>query len=249
MKKNITSHKLSIDLSDQSKTILEQLKACTLKPFGQIINQLISITCCMPDSTREIIQSSLEKEYFRLMNELSVTSERFFVNDVKSKQEHILTFLQLINGGIYSLPNDKKNIRLADGYLTIPTDWVLTNEDQAKLSYNAVVIECRNGRKYKVDIPHFIYFFDGKSANDLTEQQEFDFYQRCIEKCPEFENILQLSKENKLITDPNAPSRYLNIEEHMDAPQVGIFYISDAGEHPSGNPPYGAVIVRDNPKQ
>ena len=148
MKKNITSNKLSIDLQDESKTILEQLRVSTLKPFGQIINKLLCSVCNMPKSTREVIQTSLEQEYFRLDEELDGINGAYFSDDYKFRQNHILELLQLINGGIYTLPSppDKmKEIMLADGRLVIPKDWVLTNEEQASHCHNAVVIECRGG--------------------------------------------------------------------------------------------------------
>ena len=247
MKKNITSNKLSIDLQDESKTILEQLRVSTLKPFGQIINKLLCSVCNMPKSTREVIQTSLEQEYFRLDEELDGINGAYFSDDYKFRQNHILELLQLINGGIYTLPSPPhkmKEIMLADGRLVIPKDWVLTNEEQASHCHNAVVIECRGGSQYHV--PHFIYFFDGKSANDLTEQQEKEFYEKCIEKFPDFKEILRLSDENKLISDPSNPARYLNADAYMNAPKVGIFYINDLGNTFSGNPPYGAVIIRDH---
>ena len=83
MKKNITSNKLSIDLQDESKTILEQLRVSTLKPFGQIINKLLCSVCNMPKSTREVIQTSLEQEYFRLDEELDGINGAYFSDDYK----------------------------------------------------------------------------------------------------------------------------------------------------------------------
>ena len=70
--------------------------------------------------------------------------------------------------------------------------------------------------------------------------------EKCIEKFPDFKEILRLSDENKLISDPSNPARYLNADAYMNAPKVGIFYINDLGNTFSGNPPYGAVIIRDH---
>ena len=41
----------------------------------------------------------------------------------------------------------------------------------------------------------------------------------------------------------------INQKEYMQAPTIGFFPIFDEGKYPLGNPPYGAVVVRNRKEE
>jgi hypothetical protein len=137
-----------------------------------------------------------------------------------------------------------KKIKLADGYLIIPSDWIVVNPEQAENCRYAAVIECRNSEKYGV--PHFIYFNNYQYGNQYTDSMEEHFYSLCRKAWSRFTEIEELNMKNKLVPDPENKGQYLNAEAHLAAPIIGLFSIEEQGENPVNDPPYGAMIVRTN---
>lgn len=253
MKKAISSNKLTFDLTDESKATLEELKNRTSIPYGRLINRLINVVCNMPSHVHDTLQHALELEYARSMEDLDSSKKKdaYYKRESKKESECISDLLMFMNLRPFD-PDESgkqkmKKISLADGYLVIPEDWIVTNEEQAQYCHNAVVIECRGD--IDAPVPHFIYLFDGKNVNDLSDHQEKDFYAKCIEKWPKFRSVLAESNANQLIRDPDDPLRFLNADEYQKKIKIGIFYIDYAGDHLTGDPPYGAVIVRNKKKK
>lgn len=249
MKKSIASNKLTFDLTAENKAILEKLNSSTSIPYGRLINLLINEVCNMMDPIHDIMQSALMHLYGQAKKSLAQAKkndDEYHRFELERELKSISNLLMFISDDFSEpsedRPREMKKIALADGYLVIPKDWIVANEEQAQYSHNAVVIECQGDRD--APIPHFIYLFDGKSANDLSDRQEKDFYSKCIEKWPGFRAILAESNANQPIQDPDDPLRYLNADEYLRKIKIGIFYIDDAGDYPTGDPPYGAVIVR-----
>lgn len=252
MKKTIKSNKLTFDLTDKNKVMLEKLKIDTHIPFGRLINILIDSVCYMPDRLREVLEQEgvLVKEE---IDSLKVKGNDFFCRELEREQQVIYNLLMLVDNKQFKYfektQNEMKNIPLADGYLVIPADWVIVNEEQARNSHYAAVLECAGSIESKIPhfiIPHFIYLFDGVDTHDFSSSKEKDFYTKCLEKCPEFKVVMDESKSDRLIHNPDGTVQYPSIKDFSKKAKVGIFFIGDAGDYPSGEPPYGAVIVRSN---
>lgn len=251
MKKTIKTNKLTFDLTDKNKVMLEKLRIGTHIPFGRLVNILIDSVCYMPDRLRDVLQEVLEQEGVLVKEEidsLKVNGNDFFCRELKLEQQVICNLLMFVNNEqfnyIEKTQKEMKNIPLADGYLVIPADWVMVNEEQARNSHYAAVLECAGSIESK--IPHFIYFYERANACDFSSSQEKDFYDKCIEKCPEFKAVLDESNSNHLVQNPDGTVQYPSIKDFSKKAKVGIFFIGDAGDHPSGEPPCGAVIVRSN---
>lgn len=112
-----------------------------------------------------------------------------------------------------------KEIKMKDGKLIMPQDYIVLNpgdEGKCRLAY---VLECRNSAKY--GIPHFIYMtdLDGEGAYDQLEKE---MYPLCQDKWPQFQAEV-LNKKVEVIRDEN--NHFVNAEEHLASPYPGIFRI------------------------
>ena len=157
--------------------------------------------------------------------------------------------LRCLNDILMLLTDNKKllskenftRIEMKDGYLLIPDNWKVVNEEDAWKCLYAGVIEPRNNQKYK--LPHFV-FFSESPINELTESDEIEIIKLCKKIIPEVENV---QKEEVLIKrDSNGD--ILNMEEFSKAPQMGFFNICDSEfiKKNNYNPPCGAYIQRTN---
>lgn len=241
------SCKFSLDISGDNKKILDILTTNYMLKYGPMINKIISAFCRMPYEIKEVIEKACLTEYNRLIKELEHTVEEFHRKPLEQERDSYLDILKLINGGIFNLSDEKKTpemkkIKLADGYLIIPCDWIVVNPEQAEKCRYAAVLECRNSAKYGV--PHFIYLNNIKYPKDYTDEMENIFYSLCRKAWPKFTEIEELSEKNQLLPDPNNKGQYLNVDAHLAAPIIGLFSIEEQGERIYGDPPYGAIIVR-----
>lgn len=246
------SCKFSLDVSGENKEILDELTTNYMLKYGPMINKIISTFCRLPKSVKKVIEKSCLTEYERLCKEIKLTEESFHRLPLEQERDTYLEILKLINGGIYEVIDEKETsvmtkIKLVDGYLIIPDDWIVVNPEAAKNCRYATVLECRNSVKYGV--PHFIYFSNLKYPRDYTKQMETDFFSLCQKAWPKFAEIKELSDTNKLIPYPENNGQYLNLEAHLAAPTIGLFHIEEQGERSYGEPPYGAMIVRAKIKE
>ena len=247
------SCKFSMDVSGDNKEVLDELTSNYMSKYGPMINKIIGTFCRMPKSIKKVIEKACLAEYNRLTAELEHTEEEFHRKPLEQERDSYFEILKLINGGIYEIEEEAeeeatmKKIKLADGYLIIPNDWIVVNPEQAENCRYAAVLECRNSTKYGV--PHFIYFNNCRYVNEFTDSMEENFYQLCKKAWPKFSEIKELSDKNRLVPDPDNKGQYLNAEAHLKAPTIGLFSIQEQGENPFDEPPYGAMIVRTNAEE
>ena len=216
--------------------------------YGPMINKIIGTFCRMPKNVRRVIEEVCLAEYERLTEEIVHTEENsYHRKPLVQERDFYFEILRLINGGVYKIEEKEEQpvmtkIKLLDGYLIIPSDWIVVNPERADSCRYAAVLECRNSAKYGV--PHFIYFNNYQYACDYTKYMEDDFFSLCKKAWPRFTEIQELSNKNKLVPDPNNKGKYVNVEAHLAAPIIGLFNIEEQGERSYGEPPYGAKIIR-----
>lgn len=242
------SCKFSLDVSGDNKEVLDDLTSNYMLKYGPMINKIIGTFCRMPRPIKKVIEKACLNEYKRLTAELEHTEEEYFRKPLEQDRESYMEILKLINNGIYEIEDEKddenqmKKIKLADGYLIIPEDWIVVNPESASDCRYAAVLECRNSAKYGV--PHFIYLNNFRYGRDFTDSMEHDFYSKCAKAWDRFSEIKELSDKNQLVADPDNRGHYLNADEHLAAPIIGLFSIDEQGDNPTGETPYGAMIVR-----
>ncbi|MCM1171703.1 MAG: hypothetical protein NC393_06195 [Clostridium sp.] len=249
-KKDYNSCKFTFDLAVENKQILDEITSNYNMKYGPMLNKILSTFCRMPSSIRKVIEKACVAEYKKLSNQIEQTEDAFYKAPLKLDRDFYADILNLINKGRYEFlegeiteKNAMVKVKLAEGYLIIPADWIIVNPESAESCRYAAVLECRNSAKY--GIPHFIYFNNFKYANEYTDTMEKDFYTLCREKWPKFAKIEELSEENQLVADPNNKGEYLNVEAHLKAPIIGLFSIKEQDENLYNEPPYGAMIVRE----
>lgn len=244
------SCKFSLDVSGENKTVLDEITRVNNEKYGPTVNNIIRTLCLMPDNVKNAIQRTCLFEYDRLKNELSQTTDEYQRSKCEEEKECYAAILKLTNKGRYDLPDENrpatnpkmKSIELVNGYLIIPSDWIIVNPESSNKYRYAAVLECRNSKEYGV--PHFVYLTDYKSSENYTKEMEQDFYDCCEKEWPEFSKIKELSDKNQLIPNPEKPNQYLNLEAYLKAPLIGIFAIPEQGERTGNNYPYDAKIVR-----
>lgn len=242
------SCKFSLDVSGDNKEVLDEITSNYNLKYGPIINKIISTFCLMPKSIKKVIEKACLNEYNRLTEELKNLTEEFHRQPLVQEQDFYMDILRLMNKGTYEFANEEppektmKKIRLCDGYLLIPSDWIVVNPERAESCRYATVLECRNSKKYGV--PHFIYLNNCQYGRDFTNDMERDFFNLCRKQWNKFTEIEELSNKNKLVPDPDNKGQYLNAKEYLAAPSIGLFSIAEQGDRSIGEPPYGAMIVR-----
>lgn len=112
---------------------------------------------------------------------------------------------------------------MKNAYVKYQDDWVaIRNKNPEECEYCGV-IQCRNGKKYK--IPTFLFF----SEKPISEMDEIDFenvYEACKKRFPQFEDVLNC-QVNPKYDNQNILENY---QEWEEAPTVGCFKIPDEGE-------------------
>lgn len=243
------SCKFTLNVIGENKEVLDELTENYMLKYGPMINKIISTFCRMPKGIKKVIEKTCIKEYERLSEEIAHTEANSYHREpLIQERDSYMEILRLMNGGVYEIEEEKdeeptmRKIKLADGYLIIPSDWIIVNPERAENCRYAAVLECRNSAKYGV--PHFIYFNNFRYACDYTDHMEAEFYSLCKKAWPKFSEIQELSEKNKLVPDPENKGQYLNADAHLAAPIIGLFHIEEQGSRAHGEPPYGAMIVR-----
>lgn len=244
------SCKFTLNVSGDNKAILDEITKANNQKYGPTVNNIIHTLCLMPDSVKNAIQRTCLFEYDRLRDELLQTTDEYQRSQCEKEKECYATILRLTNKGRYDLPDENepatnpkmKSIELVNGYLLIPSDWIVVNPESSNKYRYAAVLECRNSKEY--GIPHFVYLTDYKSSENYPKEMEQDFYDRCEKEWPNFSQIKELSDKNQLIPNPEKPNQYLNLEAYLKSPLIGLFAIPEQGERTNDNYPYDAMIVR-----
>lgn len=231
--KNENSFKFSMDLTGENKIILENLSQNYSLKTGPMINHIIQTFCGISDSAKDALEKSLMSEYNRLSEEIKNTKDEFHLQRLTKERQRYADMLQMINAGKFKFPKceecgNMKKIGLQDGYLLIPTDWIVVNPEAASSCSYAAVLECRNSAQYGV--PHFVYLNNYKYAGEYTKEMESDFYAGCVKKWAKFKEIEELNQSKDI---------------DLSAPLIGIFSLTVQNEKEINinDLPYGATIV------
>ena len=245
MKKNnhdTMKYKLSIDIEAKNKESMDiTCKEYRMK-YGPFLNLLLKCFLRMPNEIKNEFINFCELKCREIDKSLEVSGD-IEKKKLENEKNGYLEIARIINNGIRVKNEEElkmKKINIKDGYLVIPSDWIVLNEDVAGDCKYAGVVECRNHIKF--DIPHFIFF------TNLSCERDYDIDKinhKCCDLWPRFKDIL--AQQVKPIIDDNKKSKLLNFEEYLQSPQIGYFQIeevcSDRGD--TDNIPYGAMIVRD----
>lgn len=252
-KKNI-GLKLSVDLTDENRETLENLKERKRISCGKIINDAVAAFCKLPfELKRELcifIDTSIEVK----KRELGTASacRKAELSEQIAAYRRIFSFLEgeeMLSVDTTPTTGLTKYL-IKDGYLICPEDWIVVNPEAAGESMYACILECRNsdvfGREhFGMSIPHFICYTDVKYGRDYSSEF-FDYYNRlCVQAWPNFQKVIE--SQVKPVNDPAKNGRILNEDEWISAPAIGQFAVYENGDtvYPRDyNPPYGAMIVR-----
>jgi len=236
-------HKLSIDLEPDNLEALKRMKAEAGWPYGNTINNLLALLS-IPKSIKTEIYEFI-KTQLRSLYKQADSEEIFGLNEINEKIKAYTDMAALLNRGVRLTVDDlredpMKKIKIEDGYLIVPSDWIDINPDDAENMPYAGVIECRNSKKY--GIPHFVFHTWHEKACDYDTDE---INKMCVKAYPEFKEIMQ--KQVTPEQDPEHPGLILNEQAFMDAPTIGHFsiYVQDDPTYGSNyKPPAGAKIVR-----
>ncbi len=234
------SNKITVDLTDENRIAVEKLMEAYDMKYGALINSLINRIYYMPEDLRnEFINCALYNCDF--LNEGIKISDPWYQKVYSKKRKEYLNYAELFNRGEkINLQDDEqpmKKYKMIDGFLIVPADWIILNPElEGKCRY-ADVVECRNS---EYGVPHFVVFHD---TRDFYNEYIDYVYCLCEKKWPGFEELRIQGENTELIKDPNNEYGYLNAEEWLKAPLMGIFHIyRDDEEYFQKDQPFGAMI-------
>lgn len=228
MGKNIK--KMSINMTEDNICLINKLCKNLDMKYSPLINHIISVILDMPDDVQKSIIQHCRKEYIQLQKSLG-SDAAYHHQAMQRDMAALVDIAAIISCGDEDITVPQMvHIRMADGYVTIPDDWIIVNPDDATDSRYVSVIEIRNAAQY--DAPHFIYFH---KLENISSDEETKIYKLCTQKWDKFSDILSLSN--------NALTHCHDLALFSNSPIVGIFPIYS--NHMVDNPPYGAMIIRD----
>lgn len=238
--KELKSHKFSVDVGGENKIALDILSENMKMKYGPTINLLISGICRLhPNVKRELLEFC-QTQYISA-SETQVHAGVMENKELEEQKAQYLTLAKLINDGNHlsvQSSDRMRKVKLKDGYLIIPSNWIVLNEDEGNKYAYAGVVECRNSGLYNV--PHFVFLNEYKYGCDYNEELYEYVHSMCIKAWPSFEDIIK--KQVKPIPNPLKHGDYLNVKEFLEAPTIGHFHLPESNE--TNNPVCGAVIIR-----
>lgn len=255
----MAANKLTIDLSDDNKEILEQIKSERRVAYGNTINNLISTFCNMPVQVKKDLLATIKPKIKELYKEMDVSGDCRF-KEIVAQADAYMEIATFLNDGksisLESLEAEPtlKKYPLKDGVLICPDDWIILNPAQASVMEYAGVVECRNSENFGKEhfgtrIPHFLFFSNKKYGNEYDEYYTDHINQLCVKAWPDFKTVLD--NQVKPIDDPERPGHQINADEWMKAPTIGHFAVYEHGDPIYGanyEPPAGARIIRTSSK-
>ncbi|MBP3806859.1 MAG: hypothetical protein ILA13_00425 [Eubacterium sp.] len=240
-------YKFSIILEHEIKEKLEEIALEYDKKIGPLINLLIkSFLFVSPRVSESIIK--LCSNQINQINQMIAVSDCFEKERLLNEKQQYLEIAKILNKGKGIFVDEKeqylmKEIKIKDGVLIIPNDWILVNPEESTQYRYAAVIECRNSSKY--GIPHFIKFCNYRYAKDYPDEFIDEFLSECQIAWPDFNDKVR-KKQVKPI--PNIDGKgYINIEKYLAAPTIGFFHILESDDDyfkRNEDSPYGSKIVR-----
>lgn len=251
----MAANKLTIDLSDCNKEILEKIKTERRMPYGNTINSLIDAFCEIPESVKKELLTFIKTRIKALYKEMDV-AEDFLFRDLAMQSEAYIEIATFLNDGrrisIESIESEPTLTKypVRNGILICPDDWIVLNPEQADVMMYAGVVECRNSENFGKEnfgekIPHFVFFSNKKYAKEYDNYYTDHINKLCVQMWPNFQKVIESQVEP--IDDPERPGYQLNAEEWMKAPTIGHFSVYEHGDPIYGTkyePPAGARIIR-----
>lgn len=251
------ANKLTIDLSDCNKRILEKIKTERRVPYGNTINNLINTFCEIPESVKKELLVFTKSRIKALYKEMDVADD-FLFRDLATQSQAYIGIATFLNDGkrisIESIEAESTLTKypVKNGVLICPDDWIILNPEQADVMMYAGVVECRNSDKFGKEnfgerIPHFVFFSNKKYGKEYDNYFTEHINDLCVRAWPNFQSVIENQVEP--IDDPERPGYQINAEEWMKAPTIGYFSIYEHGDityGPNYEPPAGARIIRTN---
>lgn len=241
--------KLSIDLTSKNREKIEEIKNTYGLSYGDTINTVLNAVLSMSPETSARLLDILKSEMRSINTKLKVSGE--YGNEKLNQQlKEYDNLAKCFNGWQFVSPDDLKpfekmqEIRIKNGTLICPSDWILINPEEAAESEYAGVVECNNSVIYKT--PHFVWLRKDPSVNNFSPEEEEKVKKMCVAKWPPFEDIIQ--KQVSLEPDPDNLGSYTNLDDWMKSPAIGYFTIipDDSPLYEADKePPFGAKIKRD----
>lgn len=167
----------------------------------------------------------------------------------EKKQKDYEKLVNLFNDfGIYKEDPTKlpmKKIATKDGYVIIPTEWIVLDEKTATDSTYCYVIEIRD-LFGQYNAPHFVAFGNIPARKIHSDSQaEKRIFAQCCAAHPEFEQWMKMQLEPVYgEPDQNGVRKIINLDEYQRAPIIGIFELYDYDGDDAFEHPFGAMYVR-----
>ena len=237
-------YKFSLTIEDEIKNKLDYISQNSSYRLGPLINHILRTFCLMNSKMKDtFIQFCMDQT--KLIDEQMKSAGLYEKSDLEIEKAHYQDIANLINDG-NTVPIDSlnmKEIKIKDGVLIIPKDWLVVNPNDAHKHRYAAVLECRNSAKY--DIPHFVMFCDYKYGRDYPDDFCDEFIRLCLDTWSDFKEKV-MDKQVTPIKNTNGKG-YINADKYLLAPTIGIFHIWENNDNYfkiNKEAPYGAMIVR-----
>ncbi|MGF7010641.1 hypothetical protein M2146_001165 [Lachnospiraceae bacterium PF1-22] len=238
--------KLTMDINEVNRSVLEKIKQTTGSSYGSTINTLIETFCVLPSSATSFLLEMIMAKAIELNEEIKDTEEGFTKASKKNERDALLKIGKFMNEGndisLELKPDESyKKVKLKNGHLFCPSSWIVLNPEDTHLSY-AGVIEIKNSSQY--NMPHFLFLSDRQYASEYDTEYINEIDELCINQCPEYKDILNM--QVKPIFGSGKPKKLINSEKLKQAPLIGHFAILEKDDPFADlNPPYGVEIIRE----
>lgn len=247
--------KLSFDITDENREILEKIKKEHGTAYGNILNALTQTFADIPHDVKKELTVFVRARIRTISREMG-TSGKFRCSELAVNRDAYEKMAKYLGVEDKILQKDKravadmKSIPIKNGILICPGDYIVVNPEEASACMYAGVVECRNSDKFGEKhfgekIPHFIYFCNKKYGNEYDEDLFQWVNQLCINAWPYFKEVIGAQVDP--IYDPDNPKRLINASEWVDAPTIGYFAVYEHGDEMYGadyQPPEGVRIIR-----
>lgn len=234
--------KMSFDILLENYELLSNYSEELDVSNSSVLNFLIATFLDLDEYTKNKISKNIYYEKNKLEDSM-FEFQGYEKNNAKKRLHNLENLLNFFTDGkgykeVTSGMNEQemKKIKMKNGYLICPEDWIVVNNYNPLGCEYAGVVETKNGAKYNV--PHFVFFLP-KEIHRMDDNDIERVNEKCINAYYDFKRILGMevspvfNKEHKL----------LNAEAWMNSPHPGYFPIPVYGE--SDSYLYGAMVVRN----
>lgn len=243
--KKVVGNKLTVDLDDDNKALLENLKKTKKQSYGSTINEALRLLYSVPENVKDELSRSLYSKAELINTEMYSAGviEREALKLEKNAYERLAAFYHNnLSKRAEEIDESMKKVDVKNGYVICPKEWIVVNADKNDEYEYAGCVEIRNGG---VNIPHFLFLAPVKNAYDYSNAFISEIDELCKRAYPEYGRILEQQVEPKM--DPNNMGKVLNLDEWRKAPKVGYFSIYVQGDplfEDDYEPPAGAKVIR-----